>query len=43
MTKAPAAIIYASVVSRVRVRVALMITAFNDLEDKSSDILNTYI
>ena len=42
MTKAPVSIIYASVVSRESVRIALMIAAFNDLEVKLGDILNAY-
>ena len=42
MTKAPATIMYASIVSRETVSLALMITALNDLDDKSGDILNAY-
>ena len=43
MTEAPATIMYASVVSREKVRIALTITALNDLEVKSGDISNAYI
>ena len=34
---------FASVVLRETVRIALMITALNDLEIKSGDILNAYV
>ena len=40
MTKAPATITYASIVSRETVRIALMIVALNDLEVKLGDMLN---
>ena len=43
MTKAPATIIYASVVSRETVTIALMVAALNDLEVKFGDNLNAYI
>ena len=43
MTKAPATITCASVASREKVRIALMIATLNDLEVKSDDILNAYI
>ena len=42
MTKAPATITYASLVSRGTVRIALIIAAVNDLEVKSGNILNGY-
>ena len=40
MTEAPATITYASIVSRVTVRIALMIAALNDPEVKSGNIMN---
>jgi hypothetical protein len=44
MTKAPAAITYASiVVSRKTIRIALSMAALNDLHVKVGDILNAYI
>ncbi len=43
MTKAPATITYASVVSRETVRIALLMAALNDLNDKLGDVLNAYI
>ena len=43
ITKAPAPIIYASVVLRETVRIAFMIAALNDLEVKSGNILNAYV
>ena len=43
MTKAPTTIMYASVVSRETVRIALMIATLNDLEVKSGNILNPYV
>ena len=43
MTKAPATITYASIVSRETVRIALMIATHNDLEIKLGDILNAYV
>ena len=43
MTEAPASIMYASVVSRETVRIALMIVALNYLEVKLGDILNMYV
>ena len=43
MTTAPAAITYASVVSRETVRIALTLAALNDLEVKVGDVENAYI
>ena len=43
MTTAPAAVTYASVVSREIVRIALTLIALNDLEVKCGDVLNSYI
>jgi hypothetical protein len=43
MTKAPATITYASVVSRETVRIALLMVALNDLNVKVGDVLNDYI
>ena len=43
MTEAPAAITYASVVSRETVRIALTLAALNDLEVKVGDVMNAYI
>jgi hypothetical protein len=43
MTKALAAITYASVVSCETVRIALLMAALNDLNDKVGDVLNAYI
>jgi hypothetical protein len=43
MIKAPATIIYASVVSRETVRIALLMAALNDLNVKVGDVLNAYI
>ena len=43
MTAAPATIMYAWVVSRETVRIALMIAVLNDLEKKLSDIFNAYV
>ena len=43
VTKAPATITFASVVSRETVRLALMLAALNDLEVKTGDVLNAYI
>ena len=43
MTKAPAITMYASVMSRETVRIALKIAALNNLEVKSGYILNKYI
>ena len=43
MTKAPATTMYASVVSRDTVTIALIIAALVDLEVKSGDNLNIYI
>jgi hypothetical protein len=43
LTKAPATITYASVVSRKTVRLALTFASLNDLEVKVGDVLNAYI
>jgi hypothetical protein len=43
MTKAPATITYASVVSRETIRIALLMAALNDLNVKVGDVLNAYI
>ena len=43
MTKTPATLTYASVVSRESVRIMLTIDALNDLEVKAGDILNAYL
>ena len=43
MTKAPAIIMYASVMSRETVRKALMTAGLNDLEVKLGNIWNAYI
>ena len=43
MTKALAAILYASVVSRETVRIALMIATLNELQVKSGNILNASV
>ena len=43
MTKVLATIMYASVVSRETVRIALMIAALNNLKVKFGNILNAYI
>ncbi len=43
MTKAPATITYASVVTRESVWLALMIAALNNLQVKTGDVLNAYI
>ena len=40
MNKVPATIMYASIVPRETVRIALMIAALNDHEVKSGNILN---
>ena len=42
MTKAPSTIIYATIVSRATVRIALMIAILNDLEVKLGNILSGY-
>ena len=41
--KAPTTIMYASIVSREPVRIALMIAALNNLEVKLGNILNAYV
>ena len=43
MTTEPAAVTYASVVSRETVCIALTLVALNDLEVKCGDVLNAYI
>jgi len=43
MTSAPAAMTYASVVSRETVRIALTLAALNDLDVMCGDVLNAYI
>ena len=43
MTEAPVVMMYASVVSRETVRIALTIAALNDLEVKASDVQNAYL
>ncbi len=43
MTKDPATITYASVVSCETVRIALLMAALNDLNVKVGDVLNAYI
>ncbi len=43
LTKAPATITYASVVSRETMRLALTFASLNDLEVKVGNVLNAYI
>jgi hypothetical protein len=43
LTKAPATITYASVVSRETVRLALTFASLNDLKVRMGDVLNAYI
>jgi hypothetical protein len=43
MTKAPVAITYASVVSCETVRIAHLVAALNDLNEKVGDVLNAYV
>ena len=43
MVEAPKSLTYASMVSRKSVRIALTLTALNDLEVKTSDVKNTYL
>jgi hypothetical protein len=43
MTKAPATIAYASIVSRKTIRIALLMAALNDLHVTVGDVLNAYI
>jgi len=43
MTDAPAVLTYASVVSRESIRIALTLSALNDLEVKGSDVQNAYL
>jgi hypothetical protein len=43
MTETPATLTYSSVVSRESVRIALTLTALNQLEVKTADIENAYL
>jgi hypothetical protein len=43
MTKAPATLTYASVVSRETVRLALTVAALNKIDMRAADVLNAYI
>ena len=43
LTKASAAMTYASVVSRENMRIVLTLATLNDPEVKSGDVLNAYI
>lgn len=43
MTKAPATLTYASVVSRETVRIALLTAALNDVDVWAADVMNAYI
>ncbi|KAL7474662.1 hypothetical protein ACHAW6_000625 [Cyclotella cf. meneghiniana] len=43
MTKAPATLTYASVVSRETVQIALLMAALNDVDIWATDVLNAYI
>ena len=43
MTEAPAVMMYASIVSRESVRIALTVAALNDLDVMTSDIQNAYL
>ncbi|KAL7480097.1 hypothetical protein ACHAW6_005804 [Cyclotella cf. meneghiniana] len=43
MTKAPATLTYASIVSRETVRTALHVAALNDIDIWAADFLNAYI
>ena len=43
MTQAPAAVTYASVVTRETVRIALTMAALNGIEVKCGDVMNAYI
>jgi hypothetical protein len=43
MTEAPSTTMYASVVSRESIRIALLIAALNDLEVFAADIQNSYL
>ena len=43
LTGAPAAMTYASVVSRETIRIALTIAALNSLDVKTGDVMNAYI
>ena len=42
MNNTPAAITYASVVTRQDIHIALVLVACDDLKDKCKDIMNTY-
>ena len=43
MTKAPATLTYARIVSRETVRIALLMAALNDVDRWAADVLNAYI
>ena len=43
MTKAPATLTYASVVSRETVCIALLVAVLNDIDIWATDVLNAYI
>ena len=43
MTEAPAIIVYVSVMCIETIRIAIMITALNNIEGKLDDILNVYV
>ncbi len=43
MTKAPATLTYASVVSRETVRIALLMAVLNNVDIWAADVLNAYI
>ncbi len=43
MTKAPATLTYASVMSRETVLIALLVAALNDVDICTTDVLNAYI
>ncbi|KAL7483917.1 hypothetical protein ACHAW6_009560 [Cyclotella cf. meneghiniana] len=43
MTKAPATLTYASVMSRETVRIALLVAALKDVHIWAADVLNAYI
>ena len=43
MTKAPATVMYSSIVFRKTVRIALMVAILNNLDVRSGNILNAYV
>ena len=43
MTETPKCMTYSSVVGRETVRIALTITALNDLQVKAGDVMNAYV